>query len=144
MQAYAKAQANKYKMHVSSQQVQKEATRVYQGVIRVLFSDGEDLSIKKFSKQRTISGKSPTNGIQLYDQYHDYLPKNVDRNGRIDHVLWCGHWFKLDINYADEYVVKSLNHKVSYCEITRLAFNDGWHYYVNIYLQGDAPLKYTT
>ena len=142
LQSYAKVQANKYKKNVSSQQVQKEATRVYQGVEKVIFSDGETLNFKNSVNQRTISGKSPTNGIQLYTRNHDYLPKKANREGKIDHILWNGHWFKLKINYDDQYVSEALSHEVSYCEIVRLAFNDGWHYYVNVYLKDDAPLKY--
>ena len=129
-------------MHVSSQQVQKEATRVYRGVEKILFGDGDNIKFKKFSTQRIISGKSPTNGIQLYDQFHNYLPKRANRTYKINHILWCGHWFMLNINYEDEYIAESLNHDVSYCEIIRSAFNDGWHYYINVYLAGDAPLKH--
>ena len=141
LQSYAKIQANKYKNHVSSQQVQKEVTRVYRGVEKVLFGNGETLNFKKVNNQHTICGKSPTNGIQLYTKNHDYLPKKIDREGKTDCILWCGHWFKLEINYNDQYVTESLNHDVSYCEISRLAFNDGWHYYVNVYLKGVAPKK---
>lgn len=144
LQSYAKKQQHKYKMHVTSTQVQKEASRVYRGVEKVLFGDGKDLKIKKFSEQHTIGGKSATNGVCLYDKYHDFLPKKTNRIGKINHVLWCDHWFKLNINYSDEYIIESLNHNVSYLEIARLAFNDGWHYYVYIYLDGDAPLKYKT
>ena len=40
------------------------------------------------------------------------------------------------------YVTESLNHKISYCEIKRMMFQNGWHYYLNIYLEGDAPDKF--
>ncbi len=141
LQAYAKIQANKHKSHLSSQQVQKEASRVYKGVEDVLFGHGDDVHFKKETELLTISGKSPANGIKLYDRFHDFLPRGFERDGLTDGVLWNGHWFCIDVDYKDRYVLESLNNEVSYCEVMRKAFNDGWHYYINVILKGEAPQK---
>ena len=142
IEKFAAVQAAKYRNHLSSQQVQKEADRVWQGVEKVLYSNGKRIHYRKLRDMTTICGKSETNGIQLYAGPHDFLPKKVNRNGLPDGFLWCGRYFSLRIDHDDPYIKKSIKGKVAYCEIKRLAFNDGWRYYLNIYLRGKAPLRH--
>ena len=40
------------------------------------------------------------------------------------------------------YLEEALTHDISYCDIQRMAFPNGYHYYVNIYLEGDAPAEF--
>ena len=142
IEKYASLQGGKYKNHLSSQQVQKEADRVYCGISKVLYSGGKRLHYKKLSDTTTICGKSASNGGKLYDAYHDYLPKSHDRSRLHDGFLWCGRYFWLDIDYSDPDIAGALNGGVSYCEVKRLFFDDGWHYYLNIYLKGEAPRRH--
>ena len=65
------------------------------------------------------------------------------------HIVWNGLEIpvKLDLSKADipdgkNYAWESLNAStLKYCEIVRLWFSSGWRYYVNLYLDGDAPKK---
>lgn len=130
-QAYLKVCGRQFSKCLSSQQVQKEASRVWAGVQKVLFSDGKEIHFKKFMDFDTISGKTNTNGVK-FDK--DTLS-----------ISWLGLTIpcRQPKKPADTaYTAESLDHKVSYCEIVRKMFPDGWHYYVTVYLDGDAPVKH--
>ena len=129
-QAYLKVCGKRFKKCLSSQQVQKEASRVWAGAHKVLFGGGKDIHFKKYMDFDTISGKTNTNGVK-FDK--DTLS-----------IKWLGLTIKCRPPKKDDaaYTAESLNHKVSYCEIMRKMFPNGWHYYVVVYLDGDAPLKH--
>lgn len=133
LQAYAKLCGKQFRKRLSSQQVQKEATRVWQGIQKCIFSDGKRLHFKKYNELTTIQGKTNTNGVKF-----DKDALAIDWQGL--HLPCRSPKRSKDIHYIKE----SLNHKVKYCEIVRKMFNNGWHYYVNVYLDGDAPLKQMT
>ena len=65
LEKYIKVCGKQFSKHLSSQQVQKEAARVYAGVKKVLYSDGKDIHFKRSFDFHTISGKSNTNGIKF-------------------------------------------------------------------------------
>ncbi len=125
--AYIKICGKRYSKLISSQQAQKEADRIWTGVEKVLFSNGEELHYKKFHKIRSICGKTNTNGIKF-----DIKTFSIDYMGLNIRCIPSK-----DISYMAE----SLNHKISYCEIKRMIFPNGYHYYVTVYLDGDAPKK---
>lgn len=139
-QAYAKKENHMFSKNISSQQIQKEASRVWEGVEKVLFSDGETIHFKPYREISTICGKSPKNGVQLFSKYHNHLndktPVLYDSE-----ISWNGLIIKVKMDYDDPYVRESLKHNVKYCEIKRMMFSSGWRYYVAIYLEGNAPLK---
>ena len=62
LQAYAKLCGKQFRKRLSSQQVQKEATRVWQGIKKCIFSDGKRLHFKKYNELTTIQDKTNTNG----------------------------------------------------------------------------------
>lgn len=135
----------RFRKHISSQQAQAEAEKVLRGVEKVLYGDGKDVHFKKYPEFCTITGKSITNGVKFF-----LIPDHENR--RMDcHIAWNGLEIpvKLDISKADlpdgkNYVWESLNAgALKYCEIVRLWFSSGWRYYVNLYLDGDAPKKLT-
>ncbi len=130
-QSYLKVCGKRFSKCLSSQQVQKEASRVWAGARKVLFSDGKDIHFKKYMDFDTIAGKTNTNGVQ-FDK--DTLS-----------IAWLGLTVpcRQPRKPADAiYTAESLDHKISYCEIVRKMFPDGWHYYVTVYLDGDAPVKH--
>lgn len=127
-EAYLKVCGKQFKKHISSQQVQKEADRVWEGVEKILFGNGKELHFKKYRDFSTICGKTNTNGIK-------FDPDTLN-------VEYIGLHMKCTVPKKNaSYVAESLNHKISYCEIKRLMFPNGWHYYLNIYLDGNAPYK---
>lgn len=123
-ESYLKICGARFKNMLSSQQVRKEADRVWDGAKRVLFGDGRELHFKKFSDFHTIGGKSNVNGAKF------------DINtGRIK-------WNKLNLSCIipdTPYMASALKGKVSFCEIERKAFPNGWHYYLIVYIDGEAP-----
>ena len=56
-QAYIKVCAKQFRKCLSSQQVQKESTRVWRGVEDILYGDGKELHFKKCRDFNTICGK---------------------------------------------------------------------------------------
>jgi len=129
-QKYLKVCGKQYKKCLSSLQVQKEATRVWRGVEKVLFADGEELHFKKFMDFNTIGGKNNTNGVKF--------------NKSTLSIEWIGLNIKCKHtkNYFNtDYVSKALSSDISYCEIERKMFPNGWHYYVIVYFKDDAPHK---
>ena len=109
---------------------------------KVLFGDGRDIHYKKYRDIRTIRGKQNTTGIRFIK---DILS-----------VLWNGHTIpvvckeRLDKaavngvkNKDTAYKLESLSGDTRYCEIVREEFMDGYHYYANLYIDGDAPKKLT-
>lgn len=128
-QSYIKVSASQFRKLLSSQQVQKEATRVWKGVAEVLYGNGKEIGFKKFSQFNTIGGKTNTNGVKF----------TKNNNGMS--VRWLGLDIKCVLPRKSEYIKESLDNKISYCEIERKMFPNGWHYYVIVYLKGDAPHK---
>ena len=130
LQAYIKICAKQFRQLLSSQQIQKEATRVWKSVEAYLFGDGKSVHFKKYRNFSSIEGKSQRNGA-IFD------PESftVRMNGQTMSV-------KLPKDAASgAYICEALNDSVSYCTISRLMFPNGWHYYVIITLKGDAPKK---
>lgn len=128
LQSYIKVCAKQYTKLLSSQQVQKEVTRVWRGVEKVLFSNGKKIHFKKYMNFDTVCGKTNTNGAKF------------DKSSMT--VNWLGLCLKCKpISKNDSYKTEALSHDISYCEIKRMMFNNGWHYYVVLYLKGDAPKK---
>lgn len=144
LEKYVSVDQKKYSRHLSSHQCQAEAARVLKGIEAVLYGNGKDVHYKKFEDFNTISCKCPTNGIRIYDAIHtDFLPKTMERPN-FECIEWLGLIIPVKIDWNDPYILEGMdNQDVSYCEIERLAFNDGYHYYVNVYFKGTAPKKRT-
>lgn len=126
-QSYIKVCGKQFRKCLSSQQVQKEASRVWAGVGKVLYGNGRDVHFKKYRGLTTVSGKTNTNGAKFDKGTYT--------------VEWLGLTFKCRIPRDNAYATESLDADISYCEIERKMFPNGWHYYVVVYLKGDAPKK---
>lgn len=124
-QAYIKVCGRQFRKCLSSHQVQKEATRVWHGAEKVLYGDGSVLHFKKFRDFSTISGKENTNGVKFRKDTHS--------------IDWIGLNIRCKLPRSKDYTLEALDSDISYCEIERMMFPNGWHYYVIVYLKGDAP-----
>ena len=127
LESYVKVMQHRFQKHISSQQAQKEADRVYTGVQKVLYGNGKFVHLKKLDDQRSISQKCSTNGIK------------VNRNANT--VNWLGLTIPFRMNKKDPYAAESVGHQLKYGELIRLPFKSGLRYYINLYLDGDAPKK---
>ncbi len=125
--AYIKVCGRQFKKLLSSQQIQKEATRVWRGVESVIFSKGEDIHFKKYRDFKTICGKTNTNGVKFHKDSYS--------------IEWMGLELKCDVPDDNLYIIETLESDISYCEIKRSMFPNGWHYYVIVYLKENAPKK---
>ncbi|MCD7893662.1 MAG: hypothetical protein LUG60_08180, partial [Erysipelotrichaceae bacterium] len=114
---------------ISSQQAQVEATRVFKGVEEILFGDGKKLHYKKRNEQHTIGCKSNRNGV-IYDKDTHSITLTSPKKKSLITILCKIPKRKKDLEYFNE----SINHKIKYCYLERKMFNNGWHYYVIIYL----------
>ena len=65
IQAYAKVCGRQFSKYLSSQQVQKEATRVWGGISECIFGKGKYLHFKKCNELTSIQGKTNTNGVKF-------------------------------------------------------------------------------
>lgn len=126
-QSYIKVCAKQFRKCLSSQQVQKEATRVWNGVEAVLYGNGRELHFKKYRDFTTICGKTNTNGVKFHKDTCS--------------IEWLGLDISCRLPKDNDYIHEALDADISYCEIERKMFPNGWHYYVVIYLKGDAPHK---
>lgn len=129
-QAYLKVCAKQFRKCLSSQQVQKEATRVWNGVRAVLYGNGKALHFKKYRDLHTICGKTNTNGVKFQKDTCS--------------IEWLGLDIPCRLPRDSAYIHEALDAEISYCEIERKMFPNGWHYYVVVYLRGDAPRRLKT
>ena len=144
LEAYCKKFQSQYKKHISSHIAQKEADHIWAGVEKVLFSEGNVLHFKKWDSFRTISSKSPTNGIRFYSKPHgiDYTPKAyrpVHKAG----IEFMGLDIEVSLSGWDPYKEASLRKgcKLSYSTILREPFRAGYRYCVILSIDGAAPKK---
>ena len=128
LEKYTKVIGRKYSKILSSQQVQKETDRAWTAVKKVLYSNGKKLHYKQLNDFDTISGKSNTNGIK-------FDPKTLM-------FTWLGnnYYCKIPRTMSIEYLLESLERKISYCDLKRLMFPNGWKYYLVITIEGTSPL----
>lgn len=137
LESYAAVMQHAFKNHLGSQQVQKEADRVYAGVKKLLYGGGKQLRLKKLNGFTTISNKS-LSGAYYTDEAH---PSPLKKHEQVypRQFDWLGICAKVRADWDDPYVMESLAHKISYVEIKRRMFSDGWHYSILLYLNGGAP-----
>lgn len=128
--SYIKVCGRQFKKQISSTQVRKEASYVWRSAQKYLFSNGKQIHFKKQSDFSTIGGKTNQSGA------------------RFDAATCTVNWIGLSIpcvipkrEAEYRYHQEALKGEICYCEISRLMFPNGWHYYAIIVLKGEAPKK---
>ena len=133
LESYMKVCGSQFSKMLASSQVQKEVDNVWNGVQKVLFSTGKTIHYKKVRDFNTLPSKSLKNGIKF------------DKNTYTIEYLGLNLKCKISkYNLEDVYLFESLENKISYCEIKRRMFNNGWHYYALIYVKGEPPKRNIT
>ena len=118
---YLAVQQHKCSKYITSHQMQSIADEVWKAVEDVFFKKGKEIHLHRLDELHTIPQKD-NNGIKLKD---------------LNHVVYQKKVFKLDtpdteyINYAFEH-----GGKIRYCHLKRMAFNNGWKYYIQIIFSG--------
>ena len=82
LQSYIKVCGKQFNKLLSSQQIQKEATRVWHSVEKYLFGNGKSIHFKKYRDFDTIGGKSNKNGMRF------------DKDSFT--AIWMGHGYRID------------------------------------------------
>lgn len=140
LERYASYFTKKYKGVLNSQQIQVEADRVWAGVERVLFGNGKDVHFKKYRDFQTIRGKQNTTGIRFCKE-----TLSINWNGHVIPVAYKDKLNAAAVSGTKDrdllYKLQSLSGDIKYSELLRLEFKDGYHYYVNLYIDGPAPKK---
>ena len=145
-ESYTKVLGKRYDKLISSQQRTKEANRVWVSVEDYLFGKGKQIHYKKNRDFDTITSKSNTNGVKFdIDNFSiDWLDLNLKCKlpKRESELLYIIESLK-DKRSLEEKQTKTGNEidLISFCEIERKMFPNGWHYYVVVYIKGPAPEK---
>lgn len=127
---WVKTIQKKYKNYITSMQAAAEAQRVWVGVEKVLYKNGEKIHYKKYNEMNSVTQSTDDNGV-VFD-----IETGNGRWGLKD----TGKRFHVDIDWDDEYTTESIvGNKLKYCEIKRRMFKSGYRYYLVLVLTGPAP-----
>jgi len=125
LESWIKVCGRQLKHLVSSQQVQMEADRVWSGVEKCLFGNGNTIHFQKWYDLKSIDGKSNLNGAKFH--VHTMTAE------------WTGLTLSCVIRKKRApYIAASLNGNVAYCAIVRKMFGSGWRYYAVLCIRGKA------
>lgn len=134
LERYATVWRKSHANHIASHQMQKEADRVWAGVEKVLFGKGKGIHFRRLSDCRSISTKDPKNGICLDLQKMQF--RWIDKRT----TYKCK-----DVSLETEYFARALfvedgtPRELAFCDIKRLMFPNGWHYYIVAYVRDEEP-----
>lgn len=122
---YVKRKQIPVSRYIGSTVAQKIATDVRRGVEAVLYKDGETLRYARYTGITSFEGKTNTANI-VYGNNRLRIGKH-----------------SIAVRPAEtEYERTSLGHRVKYCRVIRKVIGTSYHYYVQLVLEGDSPLKH--
>lgn len=125
LHAYVVKQQHRYKKHIDANTAQKIASAVWSAVSDCLFGDGEELHFHR--EISSMEGKTNNAGIRFC-------------GGKL---RWNGIVIQPRIRKKDTYAQESLKRRVKYCRILRRKMGTGYHYYLQLILEGVPPQKHT-
>ena len=131
LHSFVKGQQKKHKNYINSLVAQKIASSVWKGVEKVLYGNGKLLRFRKYTEFVSLEGKNNSTGFIFQDGILkvNSRPIYVSRHKR------DGSTSRL---YEDE----ALKQRVKYCRLVRRPIGSSWHYYVQLVLEGTAPVKH--
>lgn len=115
-----------YPTHIDCNTRQKEATKVWNAVKKVLYSNGQNVHLKKLKNKNSVEGKTNRTGIR----YHDRK------------VFWHDLTMPVCVRKNDWYAKQALdNGEIKYCRIVRRWHKHTYRYYVQLVIEGTPPVK---
>ncbi len=112
--------------NTDSNTAQKLATRAYQALEKVMFSDGENVHFKGFGGLNSVEGKTNRSGIRFKENA----------------VHWNGLEIPVMIRKNDLYAQEALSRsRVKYCRIVRRFVRNRYAFYVQLVMEGNPPPK---
>ena len=124
------------KSELGINETQKIATRVYQGIHRYQLGLGGRPRFKSASRGlHSIEGKTNTTGLKFK------IEKSV--------LDWCRHDYRVLIDPDDEYIQRALRKdgenefkRIKYCRLKRKMIKGRQRFFVDLILEGNAPIKH--
>ena len=124
--SFVAEQQHKYKKDIDANTAQKIATTAWQACEKALFGGGKEIHFRRLDDLRSMEGKSNASGIRF-------------KGGRL---FWNGLVIQPQIRKGDSYAREALKNRVKYCRIQRKPVGSGWHYYLQLILEGTPPQKH--
>ena len=112
---------------------------IWQGVEKVLYSNGKNIHFKKWDEVTSFENKKNSTGI-IYNNGYVYINRTINKPM---------HGIKIKVKMPHnknskhyQYEMDCLKDRTKYCRIVRRMFNNGWHYYVQLVQEGVPPQKH--
>lgn len=128
LHAFVVKQQHRYKKHIDASTAQKIASSVWRAVEKYLFDNGKQIHFRRREDFLSIEGKSNASGIRF-------------KGGRL---YWKGLVIQPHIHKDDAYARTALQSRVKYCRLSRRFVGTRYHYYLQLVLEGEAPVKHQT
>lgn len=123
---YVKVKQAPVSKFIGSMVAQKIASDVWRSVESFLYKNGKEIHFLKFNDIKSFEGKNNTANITYQN--------NTLKVGKR----------KISVSPAKtDYEKESLTHRVKYCRVVRKAFDNRFHYYLQLVLEGYPPIKHT-
>ena len=137
LERYVRNGRYKCDTYVGSAVAQKIKDEVLKSLKKVLYGNGKVVHFRKLMNMNSIEGKQPNTNI--------YIPENTDKvsvgqkkRNRLIGIQFPKHGTK-EREYFEESFRRS---NVCYYRIKRKMFPGGWHYYLEIVMEGIPPVKH--
>lgn len=127
---YVKIQQHRYAFYLGSQCCQRIASAVWKSVESYLFKNGKYIHFHKSTNFSILYGANTNTTYMIF-----YEQRKLVRIGK-------NYEIPVDIDYNDLYVCYALQDKIKYCQIVRKMFSNGYHYYLQLVMEGVPPKKH--
>ncbi|MER1985923.1 MAG: RNA-guided endonuclease TnpB family protein [Solibacillus sp.] len=127
LHAYVAPMQRHFKPHIGSLEAQKLATRAFQAVERVHYSQAKRVYFKRATDDMSVENKSNKTGLRF--QNHQ--------------VIWGTLSLAVRIKKNDVYVHEALADRTKYCRILRREIRGKQRYFVQLIQEGVPPKKRT-
>lgn len=138
LHAYAgRLKKEKYEDKIGINIVQKIATAAWKAEEKVFYGNGHKVHFRKRGETTSFEEKSAKSGII-------YKPADDSRkHKKWEHVVIMGHPMHLKpIRKKDLWLAKAMEHEIKYCRVVRKPHGKIYHYFLQIVMEGQPPVKH--
>ena len=118
-----------YSKYIHSQQAQLIAADVWRAVEKYLYGNGKYIHFKKYHEMDSLHGTKNNTGIWFNGRYLIFGTEKT------------GYKIPVMIDENDFYVIQALQHRIKFVRVKRMAYPNGYHYYLQLVLEGIPPKK---
>ena len=127
---YVKTQQHRYASYLGSQCCQRISSVVWKSVESCLYQNGKHVHFHKNADYNILYGAKTNVTYMVFNEKTKTV--RIGKNYEIP----------VDIDYNDLYVCYALQDKIKYCQIVRKMFSNGYHYYLQLVMEGIPPKKH--